>query len=246
LRDDLQAAARYVQSQLPLPFIHEGIRVDSRVIPCNALGGDFISHSAHNEGISFYLLDVTGHGVASGLLAVSLHHSIRQILARNNPTVSPGALLTELNNLFRFSSQDGRFATMWYGHIDTKSRILRYASAGHHPALLIRNAQPIELGEGETPIGIVDDIEYSTTTVMLEPRDRIYLFSDGLFEQSSRFGGHQFGRDALHALILDESMTPDTTASNRSTILDRIITNIRADMGIVTFDDDVSIMELAL
>jgi len=227
-----------VRSQLPSALRYADVFIDSRVIPSSSLGGDFVGYTAAKNSIVFYLLDVSGHGVASGLLAVSLHHAIRQLHVQHHINMPPSQVLEELNNLFQLSTQDGRFTTLWYGHLELNSRKLHYANAGHHPALFIRDGQAIELDDGGPPVGVMPDLEYLTKSVLLQHSDRIYLFSDGLFEPFSSTS--EFSpRDRLHSLILNED---SSTNSN----LDQVIANARAAAHVKVFKDDVSLLKVKI
>jgi sigma-B regulation protein RsbU (phosphoserine phosphatase) len=61
-----------VESLLPPPLEGE-VRVDSRFVPSTHLGGDMFGYHWLDRGrLALYLLDVSGHGVGSSLLAVSV------------------------------------------------------------------------------------------------------------------------------------------------------------------------------
>jgi sigma-B regulation protein RsbU (phosphoserine phosphatase) len=74
---------------------------------------------------------------------------------------------------------------MWVGVFDAESRTLRYVDAGHSYALLQRSDGAIEQLDkgGGLPIGVEDDITYSTETVTIGPGDRVMVVSDGIIEQ---------------------------------------------------------------
>ncbi len=235
---DLDLAGQYVRSQLPATLEHPRVRIESRVLPSSSLGGDFIGYTAEDNSVVFYLLDVSGHGVASGLLAVSLHHAIRQIHARQGFNVNPGDVLTELNQLFQLSAQGGRFATMWYGHLDLDSGLLNYANAGHHPALLIADGETEELTAGGPPVGVVSDVGFETSQVELAPNARLYQFSDGLYEELTAPAETE-PRTMLHDEIA-------AIAAVEVAAVDPIIQRLRQMANVTEFNDDVSLLELTL
>src|SRR4051794_9589231 len=71
LAGELAQAAKYVQSLLPEPM--DGpVHIDWKYIPSTQLAGDMFGyHWLDRDHLAFYLLDVSGHGVGSSLLAVS-------------------------------------------------------------------------------------------------------------------------------------------------------------------------------
>src|SRR5262245_21907037 len=71
LAEEVAQAARYVQSLLP-PKLTGDVRIDWLFVPSTQLGGDMFGyHWLDSDHLAVYLLDVSGHGVGSSLLAVS-------------------------------------------------------------------------------------------------------------------------------------------------------------------------------
>src|SRR5207249_1757927 len=71
LAEEVAQAARYVVSLLPAPLTGE-VRTEWRFVPSTQLGGDMFGyHWIDPDHLAVYLLDVSGHGVGSSLLAVS-------------------------------------------------------------------------------------------------------------------------------------------------------------------------------
>ena len=65
-------------------------------------------------------------------------------------------VLAALNRAFPMSEHGQKFTTVWYGVYHPATRILRYATAGHPPGLLLERgaARPVELGVPNLPIGV--------------------------------------------------------------------------------------------
>ena len=74
---EIHAALKFVVSLLPEPM-ETPLRIDSRYVPCADLGGDtFGYHWIDEEHLAVYLLDVTGHGLDSALLSVTVMNVLR-------------------------------------------------------------------------------------------------------------------------------------------------------------------------
>ena len=234
---ELQNAADYVRTLLPMPLTVVSTSFDHRFLPSADLGGDHLGFiQTDSEHVVFYLLDVTGHGVASSLLAVSINNMIKQLIASKEYTNKPGELLTELNKPFQAGDHAGRFATVWLGVLNVKTRKLIYANAGHHPVIVIDNKNIIQLEEGGIPLGVLPDFRYQEIKVELPIEGKLYLFSDGLYEQKD-LKGNEFGLKNLHQTIAGFS---------EKNIINKIIAEVQRATGTTNFSDDVSILQILL
>ncbi len=186
LRAELASATGYVGATLP-NGLDGPVQVDSRYIPAESLGGDSFDYRwLDDDHLMFYLLDVSGHGVESALLSMSVHNTLRSGLIPVETLLEPEEVLTELDRLFRMEMHDGKYFTLWYGVYTASARTLSYASAGHPPALMLahRSAEitTTDLSTKSVPIGIIDGAEFTSETYQV-PRDaQLLLYSDGAYE----------------------------------------------------------------
>ena len=203
---DLKAAAKIQESFLPrgIPSV-AGVDFAWLYRPCDELAGDGLSVIPLGDGnVGLYILDVSGHGVASALLSVTLSRLLSppsdpsSILVREGDVrgrfnlTPPAEVAAHLNRLFPFDSATEQFATMVYGILNAATGEFRYASAGHPgPVHLARNADPVILEGKGYPIGLAD-VAYEERSIRLAAGDRLYLYSDGIPEATDT-AGKQFG-----------------------------------------------------
>src|SRR4051812_21090318 len=136
LAAEVATAARYVKSLLPEPLKGE-VSIQWKFVPSTQLGGDMFGyHWLDGEHLAIYLLDVSGHGVGSSLLAVSAANLISSQSLPGVDFRNPGAVLTRLNDVFQMERQDGKFFTIFYGVFRKSDRTLLYANGGHPDGLL--------------------------------------------------------------------------------------------------------------
>jgi serine phosphatase RsbU (regulator of sigma subunit) len=99
--------------------------------------------------------------------------------------IEPSEVLSRLNrDMIRRQGRTTRFATAAYGIVNCRSRIMRFAGAGHPPPLLIRadgSSRLLETSGGL--LGVFEDESYEQIDVELAVNDRFLLHSDG-FEQA--------------------------------------------------------------
>jgi sigma-B regulation protein RsbU (phosphoserine phosphatase) len=194
---DLEAAARVQHSLLPAGDVQmEKMTVAWRYIPCDELAGDFLNFfPIDDEHLALYVVDVSGHGVASSLLSVTVARSLTRqatttsILARPDAdgkivVTPPGIVAAELNQRFPMEDQGDLYFTMFYGTLNVRTGEVRYVSAGHPPPVILRaSVGKAELLPAEGfAIGWIEDVEYDEESVKLAPGDRLFVFSDGVPE----------------------------------------------------------------
>jgi phosphoserine phosphatase RsbU/P len=246
---DLKAAAKIQEMFLPreVPRV-PGTDFAWIYRPCDELAGDGLNVIPLGDGkVGLYILDVSGHGVASALLSVTLSRLlsppsepssilIREADIGNRFDITPPAeVAAHLNRLFPFDSATEQFATMVYGILNATTGEFRYVSAGHPgPVHLPSGADPVILESQGFPIGLADDA-YEERFVRLGAGDRLYLYSDGIPEARDP-AGKQFGDARLLEAI----------GQGRSEPLQKGVATLLGEIarwhGSASPQDDISIM----
>jgi sigma-B regulation protein RsbU (phosphoserine phosphatase) len=191
LEHEFADAAKYVRMLLPPP-LNEREVVDWEFHPSLRLGGDGLGYRRLTDDLlSLYVLDVTGHGLGSALLAVTLLELLR------NPAVQvdftkPAVVIERLNRTFPMKDHGGKFFSAWYGVYSRSRRELTYANAGHPPALIYGHDGKSELRRTETSgsvLGVLPQVGLSERTIPFPAGTELLLFSDGLYELTDPAGG---------------------------------------------------------
>lgn len=183
LMSELNSAARYVASILP-DDLNGPVAVTSRYLPAEELGGDSYDFRwIDDDHLVVYLVDVSGHGVEPALLSVSVHNILRSGTFATGTLLAPEAVLRELNRIFQMDQQGGHYFTIWYGVYESSTRTLRFASAGHPPALVMApNAEPRALSVDSMPVGMMENTDFIARSDTVPPNAEILLYSDGALE----------------------------------------------------------------
>lgn len=188
---ELERASRYVEAQLP-PRIAEGpIRLDWAFHPSAKLGGDvFGYHQIDATRVAGYLIDVSGHGVGAAMHSTAILSTLRKQALPDTDFTDPAAVLTRLNDSFDMDDHDGFCFTIWYGVFDGTTRRMRYASGGHHAALLMMPGAetPVELRTRNPVMGALPGARFRCDEAEVPPGSRLHVFSDGCFEVETRSG----------------------------------------------------------
>ena len=184
LRSELKAAGAYVNSLLPCN-LDGPVQVTQRYLPSRELGGDCFDYRwIDDDHLLIYLIDVSGHGIAPALESISVHNVLRSGSLPTQTLLEPAAVLAELNVKFPMDQHGGNYFTMWYGVYHAPSRTLRYASAGHPPALVFSEsaADPVRLASTGMPVGMFANTAFSCDSYRIPHGAEIVLYSDGAFE----------------------------------------------------------------
>ena len=181
---ELAEAASYVKSLLP-GVIRGPVSVDSRFVPFQELGGDSYDYFWLDEDhFVMYLADASGHGLAAALPSISVHNQLRS-RTLSVDLRDPATVLTTLNAAFQMDQQQGRYLTMWYGVFRLSTRTLRFASAGHPPALLCPGDASLPMhwlkGQG-TALGLFEESTFRSDAVVVDPGSCLLVYSDGIYE----------------------------------------------------------------
>jgi sigma-B regulation protein RsbU (phosphoserine phosphatase) len=189
LAAEVNRAARYVQSLLPAPLESGPVAIDWKFVPSTQLGGDMFGyHWIDKKHLGIYLLDVSGHGVGSSLLAVSAANVLAAHGLSGADPRDPGQVMTRLNTMFQMDRQDGKYFTIWYGVYRPAGRHLAYCNAGHPPALLYSAGSVHQLEADGPAIGMLPEMSYETRTITVSEQGRLLVYSDGVFEVEMRDG----------------------------------------------------------
>ena len=201
---EIEAAAEFQRSLLPQEKIASQ-RFESHWFykPCDELGGDSLNiFWIDDNRVGMYVLDVTGHGVASSLLSVTATHFLSERLK----SCCPHDVVKGLNAHFSKEQYKNHVFTLVYGVLDLEKLSFSYTSAGHlGPVHLTRDGQTRQWEGHGIPIGMFEDADYRTDEIPLKPGDRLFLLSDGVFEARNA-AGEDLGVEGIHRHLKKEML----------------------------------------
>ncbi|MGA1869349.1 MAG: SpoIIE family protein phosphatase [bacterium] len=209
LDDDLKAASEIQRSLLPKSSLNfQCGEVEWRFIPCQRVGGDIFNIFELNDNCwGMYMLDVSGHGVPSAMVSVSVSQMLQpqtgsclKKLKRSFPyyeLVSPSEVLSILDKEYPFERFE-KYFTMTYLLLDVRNGNLTYSNAAHPSPLLIHTDGTLEfLQEGGTIIGMDGILPFEEGRRQLQPGDKLFIYTDGIIEYQDR-NGEFYGKERFH------------------------------------------------
>lgn len=167
--------------------------------PARAVGGDYYDVLEPGpDRLALVIADVSGKGLPAALLMSNLQAAVKAFAAE---TPSPAELCGRVNRMICGNITPGRFITFVYAVLDTRTRALSYANAGHNPPLVRRaDGTRRSMNRGGPVLGVFAEARYEEETIELVRGDRLILFTDGVSEAADE-RDEQFGEDRLAALL---------------------------------------------
>ena len=183
LEAEVALARRHQVALLPdrLPRV-EGYEIHGGNVPSRGVSGDYYQVVQRREGREcvFMLADVAGKGIAASLLTACLEALSAGPIQEGLP---PAEICSRLCRLLHQRTTPDRFATAFLVVLEPATGALRYVSAGHNPALVVRATGEVDrLRATGLPLGMMPEAKYETRESSLAPGDLLLLYTDGIVE----------------------------------------------------------------
>jgi serine phosphatase RsbU (regulator of sigma subunit) len=208
-------------------------------------GGDvyYVSSCASGRITRLLLADVCGHGEA----VASISTGLRDLMRRNVNLINQSRFVSEMNQQFANSTETDEFATAVVCTFFSPTRSLQFCNAGHPIPFLYRakrsewvlasDVASVTSADdaANTPLGVLDEADYSKFEISLEPEDMVLCVSDA-FTESVDKSGRMLGSNGLLNVVRQ------LDASRPKSIIGEL-TTVLAAMGEQNLDaDDATIL----
>ncbi len=143
------------------------------------MGGDYFDVvPVGDDRTAILIADVSGKGLGAALVTTMLQGALSGLSTGADPV----KVFSQINRLLCRHSEVGRYATMFMGFIGSDG-VFEYIKAGHPSPLMLRQGKVSELyTEGSFPVGLIQEAQYASARMQLQPEDTLVLFSDGVTE----------------------------------------------------------------
>ncbi|MBR1471625.1 MAG: PP2C family protein-serine/threonine phosphatase [Lachnospiraceae bacterium] len=164
--------------------------------PAKEVGGDFYDFFLiDDDHIGLVIADVAGKGVPAALFMV-----ISRTMLKNRAQVggSPAEILADVNDQLCEGNEEEMFVTVWFAIIELSTGKGVSVNAGHeHPILKRKNGdyEMITYRHGMA-LAIMQGIPIPEREFVLEPGDRIFVYTDGAPEANNA-NNELYGTDRL-------------------------------------------------
>jgi hypothetical protein len=175
-----------------------------RSLPSGQVGGDLIDLAGSEESWVAYVADVSGHGVAPGVVMGMAKSAARMLLSSGDDATH---LLPRLNEVLYPLKKPDMFITFCF--LAKTKNGLRVGLAGH-PAILHFSAKTNEVTQLECPnmpLGILPSADFDSAEIQTDHGSVLALYTDGFLETADT-GGEEFGLKRLQAELQKHGTQP--------------------------------------
>lgn len=236
-REELELARKIQLGIMPqqVPEL-PGLRIAATYRPVEEVGGDlydFISFGPEELGI--FIGDASGHGLASAFIATICKMTL---YSHSRDQLTPSELMHRLNRDLMRHIRSGHYLTGFWGMLNLRRGTFWYTRAGHPgPVLISRNQEVTLLKSVGTFVGILDNPKYEEKEVNFRTGDRLYLFTDGIYEvmhEQSASDERVLGYKRFQEILLSCNDAP----------FDELIPRIQKRLSHFTYEDDYTLIVL--
>ncbi|MDO4940853.1 MAG: SpoIIE family protein phosphatase [Erysipelotrichaceae bacterium] len=220
----------------PFPHFNE-FEIYATMDAAKQVGGDFYDfYMLRRNLIAFLVADVSGKSIP-GALFMMRAKTLLKTYAEGGVAVAD--IFTNANYSLCEGNDAGMFVTAWMGVLNTLTGELRFANAGHNPPLVRRKGGDYEYLKSKPGFVLagLDSIVYQEQSIVLEPGDEIFLYTDGVTEATNN-SNELFGEERLLKSIND----------NKGKACDEICRGVKKDVDAFAGDapqfDDITMLSV--
>lgn len=221
ITSSIQYASRIQEALLPPEQHLKEVFKDSFVFykPRDIVSGDFYWLRQIDDVIIFAVADSTGHGVPGAFMSMLGIAFLNEIVSEEThdfESCTASIILNDLRDRIKDSlrqtgeddqTKDGM--DMAIIMLNTKTNALQFAGA-YNPLYIVRNNGLTEVPADKMPVGVYlkDKELFTNKKVQLQKDDRLYMFSDGYYDQFGGEAGRKFMKKPFRDLIVEISSKP--------------------------------------
>ncbi|MCU0342287.1 MAG: SpoIIE family protein phosphatase [Ignavibacterium sp.] len=209
--------AREIQKKI-LPSsdpILEDLSISSVFIPAFEVGGDYYDFFRISENkLGFIIADVSGKGISAAFIMAEVK-GIFSSLSRM--IENPKDILAKANEILQQTLNKKNFVSALYGIIDIEEEVVRFARAGHCPAILIRDKSFETFKPAGIGLGLANDDLFRNhleeIKINLKQNDTLVFYTDGITEAKSK-EFEDFGEQRFAEILVEFSDEPVNKIAN--------------------------------
>ena len=238
---ELLAAAHIQTSLLPAPLpARDDFQLAAVMFPAKEVGGDFYDFFYVDEDhLAVVIADVSDKGVSAALFMAAA----KTVLKNSILSSSEGSTLAEAvamaNDQLAAENEEGLFVTVFAGILQLTTGEFTYVNGGHNPPLWQGETLAyLPLTKKSPLLGIMGGLAFEEKRIMLEPGNRLFLYTDGVTEAMDE-KGQMFTKERLEKKLslLSSRATPGE-------IIEDVLQEVHRHAGKAEQSDDITMLAL--
>lgn len=183
LGNQIELAEKVQRSLLPPDYQDNMLTIRTVYQPVEQVSGDFYGYrrSRDKNLLHGYLLDITGHGLATALYTSAVSTMLNEAMEEEEPWRPE--TLNRLNRYLYRSFQDDIFAAMLVFTLDLRQRQLTVSSFGINYVLSFRQMHSEIVKIPGMYLGVANFLEFETISMPVQRGDRFYFLTDGIMDE---------------------------------------------------------------
>ena len=208
LRDQAEIdLAERLQATLvpPLSLKTSWLEVEARSIPSSRMGGDLADALIADDSVTCYVADVSGHGIAAGVLMGMVKTAVRMSLLRGDDL---GGIMQSLHRVLPGLKEPNAYVTV-AGLRFLNPALVEYSTAGHLPILHYQHKTGAinHLAVEQFPIALIASADYIASATECENGDIFVMLTDGIVETVDA-RDEEFGFTRIEDMLLENASRP--------------------------------------
>ena len=241
MEEELKLAQEIQATLLPeeLPSI-DGFSFAGYYVAQTETGGDYYDFLTNigKSHLGIVVADVSGHGVGAGLVMTM----VRSVIRSQAIGIGRAANVIKKINPFIYRDTTSKmYATLWYGVLNSETKVLNYSIAGHNPAIIYNPVKKTFglLKTGGMAVGVVDNDIFADSVeshaVQLGKGDIFIQYTDGVTEAMNA-NQDEYGEDRFYDCIKKLGDIP------ADKIVEEIVNDIQKFTGGIEQSDDITMV----
>lgn len=173
---------------------------------CESTGGDYLDFidvaNLPNDRAFIAVGDVMGHGLGAALLMATARAAVRTSATLGAEDL--GGMMRRVNDVLARDARHGLFMTLMLLIVEPQDCRVRWANAGHDPAILYDPARD-EFGElqgADVVLGVEEGLPYENFShTGLTPGTVMFIGTDGVWEARRTGDGDMYGKDRIREVM---------------------------------------------
>lgn len=239
IQRELDVATRIQTSFLPNKFPpfpdRNDFEIYAQMVTAKEVGGDFYDFFLIDENkLGLVIGDVAGKGVPAALFMAMTRAMMKATALKGG---SERNCMRDVNRILYLESMPSMFVTVFLGVLNTNTGEFEFCNGGHHPPYLLHNNGDLSSLEstGGMALGLVENVQYSSKKIALQPGDSLYFYTDGVTEMMDH-AENEYTEERMEKVLRSNHEAPPEK------VIEALIDDIDAFTNDAVQSDDLTLM----